>query len=424
MRKLGMAGKAESAAGSPRAAGERSGRARAASLETPTRSRARSEPQASVVDERPGPALVRDGLRARLPARARLLPRRARAAAPLRRRQFRLRIVRDARSRVHDREGRRERPGAARARRSPHGHRIRSGRPHQDLRGVARARRRLPAAAHEAALGWHRRAARRSGRQSADRRYVPRGSGRVTIRSEDELAGMRHAGAVVRDVLRALERALEPGVTTGELERSCAQALARRGAEPTPARVLGFPGSLCISVNDEAVHGVPGARRVEGGDLVKLDLVATLDGFVADAAVTVCVPPVPAAARALARTARSALATAISSVRAGLPLRALGRAIERTVRRAGFRVIREVGGHGVGRAIHEEPHVANFDDPAARGRLHAGLVLAIEPIVTSGDGRLYEAADGWTLRTADRAPVAHAEHTLVVTRGAPIVVTA
>ena len=246
----------------------------------------------------------------------------------------------------------------------------------------------------------------------------------MTIRSEAELAGMRRAGAVVRDVLDTLERRVEPGMTTRELDGVCASELARRGAEPTPARMLGFPGALCISVNDEAVHGVPGPRRIERGDLVKLDLVATLDGFVADAARTVCVTPVAPLSRALARAARGALETAIASVHAGLALRALGRAIERAVRRAGFRVIREVGGHGVGRAIHEDPHVSNFDDPAARGQLHEGLVLAIEPIITSGAGQLVEASDGWTLRTADRAPVAHAEHTLIVTRGAPIVVTA
>jgi methionyl aminopeptidase len=246
----------------------------------------------------------------------------------------------------------------------------------------------------------------------------------VTIRSEAELAGLRRAGAVVAATLRVLERAVEPGVRTGELDALCARELARRDAEPTPARELGFPGAICISVNDEAVHGVPGGRRVERGDLVKLDLVATRDGFVADAALTVCVPPVSATGRGLVRAARGALDTAIAGARAGLPLRALGRAIERSVRRAGFRVIRELGGHGVGRRVHEEPHVANFDDPLAAGRLHEGLVIAVEPVVTSGAGAIYEDADGWTLRTRDRAPVAHAEHTLVITRGRPIVVTA
>jgi methionyl aminopeptidase len=133
--------------------------------------------------------------------------------------------------------------------------------------------------------------------------------------------------------------------------------------------------------------------------------VADVDGFVADSALTVCVPPAAPRSVALVRAARGALTHAIETVRA-------------------FRVIREVGGHGVGRVIHEEPHVSNFDDPNARGRLHEGLVLAIEPIITPGIGRLVEAADGWTLRTADRAPVAHAEHTLMVTRGAPIVFAA
>jgi methionyl aminopeptidase len=246
----------------------------------------------------------------------------------------------------------------------------------------------------------------------------------MTIRSEAELAGLRRAGAVVAQVLRGLERAVEPGITTGELDALCARELARRDAEPTPARELGFPGAICISVNDEAVHGVPGRRRVERGDLVKLDLVASQGGFVADAALTVCVPPVAPGSRDLVRAARAGLETALESVRAGLPLRALGRAIERSVRRAGFRVIRELGGHGVGRAVHEEPHIANFDDPNAAGSLHEGLVLAIEPVVTSGAGEIYEAADGWTIRTRDRAPVAHCEHTLVVTRGRPIVVTA
>lgn len=208
-----------------------------------------------------------------------------------------------------------------------------------------------------------------------------------------------------------------------ELDALCARELARHDAEPTPARELGFPGSICISVNDEAVHGIPGPRRVERGDLVKLDLVATQGGFVADSALTVCVPPVSATGRGLVRAARSALDLAIEGVRAGLPLRALGRAIERSVRRAGFRVIRELGGHGVGRAVHEEPHISNFDDPAAAGSLHEGLVIAVEPVVTSGAGAVYEERDGWTIRTLDRALVAHCEHTLVVTRGRPIVVT-
>jgi methionyl aminopeptidase len=170
----------------------------------------------------------------------------------------------------------------------------------------------------------------------------------MTIRSEAELVRLCRAGAVVAAVLGRLERAVEPGITTGELDALCAHELARHEAEPTPARELRFPGSICISVNDEAVHGIPGRRRVERGDLVKLDLVATRDGFVANAARTVCVPPVSATGRALVRAARGALDTAIATARAGLPLRALGRAIERSVRRAGFRVIRELGGHGVG----------------------------------------------------------------------------
>jgi methionyl aminopeptidase len=246
----------------------------------------------------------------------------------------------------------------------------------------------------------------------------------VTIRSEAELEGMRRAGAIVKAVLGSLTRAVEPGVTTGELEALCANELAVRDAEPTPARELGFPGSICISVNDEAVHGVPGGRCIAAGDLVKLDLVATHRGYVADAAVTACVPPVSPTARGLVRAARGALGAALEAASAGLPIRALGRAIERHVRRAGFRVIRELGGHGVGRSVHEPPHLPSWADPLAEGRLHEGLVIAVEPVVTSGSGEIALARDGWTIRTRDRAPVAHFEHTLVVTRDRPLVVTA
>jgi methionyl aminopeptidase len=241
----------------------------------------------------------------------------------------------------------------------------------------------------------------------------------VTIRSEAELRGLRRAGAVVAETLRALERAVEPGVSTGELDALCARELARRGAEPTPARTLGFPGAICISVDDEAVHGVPGARRVAPGEARPGRDARRLRGRRGDHRGCGA-----ARARRPQPRARGALASALATLRAGLPIRALGRAIERSVRRAGFRVIREVGGHGVGRALHEEPHLPNFDEASARGSLHEGLVVAIEPVITTGEGTLQEDADGWTLRTRDCARVAHAEHTVVVTRGMPIVVTA
>ncbi len=246
----------------------------------------------------------------------------------------------------------------------------------------------------------------------------------MTIRNEAELQGLRRAGAVVSAVLRSLGRCVEPGITTAEIDALCARELTRRDAEPTPARLYGFPGSLCVSVNDEAVHGVPSARRLRAGDLVKLDLVASVDGFVADAAVTVVIPPVTPVHRRLVRSARRALESAVQGIRAGLPIRSLGRLIERSVNRDGFHVIPELGGHGVGRAIHEPPAIPNLPDASSTGSLHEGLVIAVEPIITSGSGRVVEAGDGWTLRTLDGAFVAHHEHTLVVTRGEPIVVTA
>jgi methionyl aminopeptidase len=177
-------------------------------------------------------------------------------------------------------------------------------------------------------------------------------------------------------------------------------------------------------VGAEAVHGIPGSRSVAPGELVKIDVTASLGGYVADAAVTVVVPPADADAERLARTAELALVAGIEQARAGRPVNVIGGAVERQARRRGCRVLRGLTGHGVGRAIHEPPTVANYRDPRHTTPLRAGLVITIEPLVTLGRDALYETGDGWTVRTLDGAPVAHAEHTIVVTRGRPLVLTA
>jgi methionyl aminopeptidase len=247
----------------------------------------------------------------------------------------------------------------------------------------------------------------------------------MSIGSERDLEGLRRAGRTVAELLRQLEAAVRPGIATAELDALCERLLAERGARHAPRHRYGFPGSICISVNDEAVHGVPGARVIRAGDLVKLDLVAEQDGYVADAAVTVAVPPASVAAQRLAACARRAFARALPEIRAGRRIAHVGRAIEREVRRAGFSVLRELCGHGVGRDVHEPPEVPNFADPENRGVLGEGLVIAVEPIIAGGGScRVREAGDGWTLRTADGSLAAHHEHTLVVTRGAPILLTA
>lgn len=246
----------------------------------------------------------------------------------------------------------------------------------------------------------------------------------MSIQSGAELEKLRIIGRIVRNALDRTARAVRPGVSTAELDSIGARVLAEHGAESAPPKVYGFPGALCISVNDEAIHGIPGSRIIRAGDLVKLDLVAEKDGFHADAAVTIGVGEVGEAARALLRCAQSGFYHATKVARAGHRVCEIGRVVERETRRCGFRVIRELCGHGVGRTIHEEPSVPNYYDPRVRTRLTEGLVITIEPIISAGSGQAVLQKDGWTIRTADRSLSAHYEHTIVITRAAPIVLTA
>lgn len=246
----------------------------------------------------------------------------------------------------------------------------------------------------------------------------------MSIENENDLAALRRVGGVVARALAAMRAAVRPGITTGELDRIGQRELARSGATPAPRAVYGFPGATCISVNDEAVHGIPGARMLEAGDLVKLDVTAELDGYYADAALTVPIPPVSATAAGLERCARAAFARALRIIRAGARLVDIGAAVDAETKRHGFHVLRALGGHGIGRTIHEPPTVPNYPDRGVRGRLTNGLVLALEPIVAAGTWRCVEAPDRWTVRSADGSLTAHYEHTIVVTEGRPIVLTA
>jgi methionyl aminopeptidase len=246
----------------------------------------------------------------------------------------------------------------------------------------------------------------------------------VSITGPEELAALRAAGAVVRRVLEAMKRQVRPGITTAELDAIGAAVIAENGAHSAPATVYGFPGSNCISLNDEAVHGIPGSRSLQEGDLLKLDVTVEKDGFMADAAETIAVGVVTPEAQRLVACARRAFEKAMLVARAGFRVSEIGRAVERQVRREGFSVIRELGGHGIGRTIHEEPRIPNYADPHALQILTEGLVIAVEPIIAAGSGRAILAPDGWTMRTADRRPAAHYEHTIVITKGAPVLLTA
>jgi methionyl aminopeptidase len=245
----------------------------------------------------------------------------------------------------------------------------------------------------------------------------------MSIESAEDWKGLRRAGRIAHLTLDALEARVRPGVSTGELDSVAARLFAAHGARSAPAMIYGFPGAVLISVNDEVVHGIPGPRRIERGDLVKLDVTVEKDGYIADAARSVIVESGSDLATRLAACAREAFAAALAVATVGAKVNAIGRAVESTVRARGFSVVRGLTGHGVGRAIHEPPSVPNHYDPWQRDVLTDGLVLTIEPIVSAGSDRIRQDRDGWTTRTSDGSLSAHHEHTLVVTGDGPILLT-
>ncbi len=246
----------------------------------------------------------------------------------------------------------------------------------------------------------------------------------MSIQDEHELAALKAAGRVVRLVLDAMKHEVRPGVTTRHLDEVGARVMRENGARSAPLMVYQFPGSSCICLNDEAVHGIPSERKLTEGDLVKLDVTVEKDGYMADAAITVPVGRVSLQAEKLIACVERAFHQAMSVTRAGFRVFEIGKMVEREVRKSGFAVIRELGGHGIGRTIHELPHVPNYADPRARQVMNEGLVITVEPIISSGSGRVFTDEDGWTVRTGDQALSAHFEHTLVITSVAPILLTA
>lgn len=247
----------------------------------------------------------------------------------------------------------------------------------------------------------------------------------MSIDDERDLAALRAAGRVVRAALDAMSAAVAPGTSTARLDAIAGEVLREHGARSAPRLVYGFPGQTCISVNDEVVHGIPiEGRRLRDGDLVKLDVTVEKDGYMADGAVTRPVGRASPRAARLIDCAESAFRRALRLVRPGRRACDVGGEIESEVRRRGFSVVRALSGHGIGRTIHEEPTMPNWFDPSARAWLTEGLVITVEPIIAMGFGESVESADGWTVRTLDGSLSAHFEHTLVVTRGEPLLLTA
>jgi len=246
----------------------------------------------------------------------------------------------------------------------------------------------------------------------------------MSVDTPEQLEGLRRAGRVVAATIAALHDAVAPGVTTRELDDLAAETFAAAGARSGPILTYRYPGSVCLSVDDEVVHGVPGPRRLGEGQLITLDVAAELDGYHADAATTVAVGEPASRARRLVDSARAALNAGIRAAQPGATLRDVGEAVERVTTARGFSVVRQLTGHGIGRRMHEHPTVYNWPAPAAGLRLREGMVFTIEPMIVAGAPAIALDRDGWTVRTVDGALSAHEEHTIMVSEGGPVVLTA
>lgn len=245
----------------------------------------------------------------------------------------------------------------------------------------------------------------------------------IIRKSAQEIEGMARAGALVRETLQLVAEHLEPGVSMLELDRIADEHIALRGGVPTSKGYKGFPAALCISPNAMVVHGIPDAYRAREGDLISVDLGVTLDGLVADSAVTLPVGEVTAEAQRLLDVCQEALAAGIDQARVGNRLSDISHAVQTAVEDAGFSVVRSLVGHGVGRSYHEDPQIPNYG-PAGRGPLlQEGMTLAIEPMITAGRPEVYVHDDEWSISSVDGSLAAHFEHTVAVTAEGPRILT-
>ena len=234
-------------------------------------------------------------------------------------------------------------------------------------------------------------------------------------KSPEEIAIMRRGAAIHRETLDKLEASLRPGLTTGELDRIARETIESRGATPSFLGYRGFTGSICSSRNDVIVHGIPGEERLEDGDIIAIDVGVYFEGFHVDSAWTFPVGEVTAGAAELLKVTAASLDAAVAQCRPGARLGDIGHAVEQTAESAGFSVVREYVGHGVGRALHEDPQIPNYGPPGRREVLAPGMTLAIEPMVNAGGAGTRALSDGWTVVTADGSLSAHFEHTVAIT---------
>ena len=246
----------------------------------------------------------------------------------------------------------------------------------------------------------------------------------IVCKSPGEIERMRAANALVAEVLAELAAMVKPGVTTQDLDTVAERLVREGGAEPAFKGYRGYPATLCASVNEQVVHGIPSTRQLVEGDILSLDMGVKLNGFFGDSAVTVPVGRIGDDAQRLLQVTQEALQRGIAQVRVGNRVSDIGHAIQQHVESHGFSVVREFVGHGIGAALHEEPQIANYGEPGRGPRLAEGMVLAIEPMVNIGRPAVKVLADGWTAVTRDGSLSAHFEHTVAVTGQGPLILTA
>ena len=245
----------------------------------------------------------------------------------------------------------------------------------------------------------------------------------VILKSPREIGQMREAGRIAAEVLAVVAGAVRPGITTGELDDIASKEVRQRGAEPSFKGYRGFPASICTSVNEEVVHGIPGSRVLHEGEIVSLDFGALLNGFHGDAAITVGVGRIVNEAQKIIDAARGALQAGISAARIGARLGDVSAAIQSHAEAGGFSVVREYVGHGIGRELHQDPQVPNFGVPGEGISLQKGMTLALEPMLNAGVWRTRVADDKWTVVTADGKLSAHFEHTIAIDEAGPEILT-
>lgn len=245
----------------------------------------------------------------------------------------------------------------------------------------------------------------------------------IELKTKAEIESMRRAGLLAGRTLKEVEKYVQPGVTTKELDQVAEKFIKKNGGIPTFIGYRGYPATICVSINEEVVHGIPGSRKVKAGDLISIDVAATVDGFVGDTAFSMVVPPASKEAQSLVEATAESLNLAIDFMKSGNRLGDVGSAIQKFVEYRGYGVVRDFVGHGIGRKMHEEPAVPNYGKAGTGLRLEPGLVLAIEPMVTLGHYGVKVLKDGWTVITEDGSLAAHFEHTVAVTADGPVVLT-